>query len=324
MAGAPQTIAIINPSSGGGRAGARWPEMKAALDAVLAEKGLGPVEGRFTAARGDAISLTRAALAEGASHIIAVGGDGTVNEVVNGFFSEDGSDTLVNPEAVLSLFMAGTGGDFRRSFGLENDADFINSIVNGQVRRLDIGRAEFTAHNGQRTHRYFDNILSFGMSGRVCQIVDNASWQKRFGGTFTFNYAVAKSFLTWRNMPVRLSVDGAEDGLYNINTLAICNGKFFGSGMMPAPNADPFDGIFDITCIAETTMLDVLTSSGALRNGTALEHKRVSFRQGREIEIAPLTNAPLPFEIDGETPGYASAEEPARVRILPGAIAFKI
>lgn len=317
-------VAIVNPASNGGRTGQNWAALHMALDQALNRKVKspgGPVEARFTSGRGMATDLTRAALQEGATQIIAVGGDGTTNEIVNGFFAADGSDTLVNPQACLSLLMAGTGGDFRRSFGLETQDDFIDRIANGQMRRLDIGRADFITHTGEKTHRYFDNIMSFGMSGDVCLRVDNATWQKKLGGTFTYNWAIGRAFLAWRNRDVRLIVDGKDEGIFPINTLALCNGRYFGSGMMPAPHADPFDGLLDITCIANTNLIDVATSSGAMRNGTALEHKRVTFRRGREVEIIPQEGiADVPFEIDGETPGLA----PARVRLLPGAIPFKI
>lgn len=320
----PKIVAIVNPASNGGRTGQNWAALHMALDQALNGQAPGkgrPVEARFTASRGMATELTRAALAEGATQIIAVGGDGTTNEIVNGFFAPDGSDTLVNPTACLSLLMAGTGGDFRRTFGLETQEDFINRIVNGQVRQLDIGRCDFVTHGGGKAYRYFDNILSFGMSGDVCMRVDAATWQKKLGGTFTYNWAISRAFLAWRNRSVQLVVDGVDEGLFPINTLAICNGRYFGSGLMPAPHADPFDGLLDITCIANTNLIDVATSAGAMRNGTALEHKRVSFRRGRVVEIIPQEGTKdVPFEIDGETPGLA----PATARILPGAIPFKI
>ncbi|MGB0920727.1 MAG: diacylglycerol/lipid kinase family protein [Alphaproteobacteria bacterium] len=318
-------VAIVNPASNGGRTGKNWAELHLALDQALNRRTRtpgGPVEARFTADRGQAIDLTREALRNGATQIIAVGGDGTTNEVVNGFFAEDGTDTVINPHACLSLLMAGTGGDFRRTFSLETQQDFIDGIANGTPRPLDIGRCDFVAHDGIPTHRYFDNILSFGMSGDVCMRVDDATWQKRLGGTFTYNWAIGRAFLAWRNRPVQLVVDGKDEGIFAINTLAICNGRYFGSGLLPAPHADPFDGLLDITCIADTNLIDVATSAGAMRNGTVLDHKRVTFRRGRNVEIIPQGDSPLPlpFEIDGETPGLA----PATVRLLPGAITLKI
>ncbi|MDO9126957.1 MAG: diacylglycerol kinase family protein [Parvibaculum sp.] len=171
----PHVAAIVNPRSGGGRTGRAWRVISETL-----EKELGPVRAHFTASPSTphflpAAELTRKALKDGAQLVIAVGGDGTISEVVNGFF-ENG--VQINPDAHLAILNAGTGGDFRRTFDLPEDAaDCVKHIASGKTRRIDIGRLTFVAEDGQETDRYFDNIASFGLSGETVRAVNSASWQ---------------------------------------------------------------------------------------------------------------------------------------------------
>ncbi len=311
---------IVNPNSSGGRTGKGWAETEAAIRAAL-----GPVQVFTTQAQGDAITLTRQALSEGAGHIIAVGGDGTMNEVVNGFFADD-LGTPINPDALFSFIMKGTGGDFRKSFGLGLEtAEYLDRIATAPVRRLDIGKLTYTTPEGATAVRYFDNIASFGLSGRASHAVNTATWEKWFGGKFAFTWAVYTSFLMWRNKPVSIRIeDGANlvhEGVHALNTAAVCNGRYFGAGLLPGPQADPFDGLFDVTIIHDTNTLDALTSSGALKDGKILEHKRVLAARGRKVTATPQNPADrIWLDVDGETPGQL----PASFEILPGALALKI
>ena len=311
---------IVNPNSGGGRTGKGWAGTEAAITAKL-----GPVRVLMTKAQGDATALTAQALREGADHIIAVGGDGTMNEVVNGFFADD-QGTPINPDALFSFIMKGTGGDFRKSFGLGLDTDeYLERIATAPVRRLDIGKLSFVGSDGQPATRYFDNIASFGLSGRASHAVNTATWEKWLGGTFAFTWAVYTSFVMWRNKPVAIRVSDGDtvvhEGVHALNTAAVCNGRYFGAGLLPGPDADPFDGLFDITIIHGTNTLDALTSSGALKDGTIKSHKRVLAVRGRKVTAQPQNQGDtIRLDVDGETPGSL----PATFEILPGALALKI
>jgi len=311
---------IVNPNSSGGRTGKGWAEIEAAITAKL-----GPVRVLTTQGQGDAITLTAQALREGAGHIIGVGGDGTMNEVVNGFFADD-RGTPINPDAIFSFIMKGTGGDFRKSFGLGLEtSEYLDRIATAEIRRLDIGKLTYTTPAGETAVRYFDNIASFGLSGRASYAVNTASWEKWFGGTFAFTWAVCTSFLMWRNKPVLIRIEDNEklvhEGTHALNTAAICNGRYFGAGLLPGPKADLFDGLFDVTIIHDTNTLDALTSSGALKDGTILDHKRVLSARGRKVTATPQNTADkIWLDVDGETPGQL----PATFEILPGALALKI
>jgi diacylglycerol kinase (ATP) len=156
--------AIVNPNSSNGRTRAAWPRIAEALDAAI-----GPLETVFTDSPLAATERTREALNDGVDLVIAVGGDGTVNEVVNGFFAPptpDLEDVPLRPEAELAVLMSGTGGDFRKTFEFAPDLPGqIQHIARGATRTIDVGRIDYTDHHGRPAARYFINIASFGLSG---------------------------------------------------------------------------------------------------------------------------------------------------------------
>jgi diacylglycerol kinase family enzyme len=199
----PHVAAIVNPRSGGGRTGRAWRVISETI-----EKELGPVRAHFTGGPATphylpAAELTREALRAGAQLVIAVGGDGTIDEVVNGFF-ENG--VAINPEAHLAVLNAGTGGDFRRTFDLPEDAaEGVKRIASGTTRRIDIGKLTFVAQDGQETTRYFNNIASFGLSGETVRAVNNATWQKSLGGNFAFTWGSLVTAIRHKPRPVRIT-----------------------------------------------------------------------------------------------------------------------
>jgi diacylglycerol kinase (ATP) len=139
--------AIVNPNSSHGRTGKAWPRLEAALSAQLGAVEVASVDG---AARRD--RATREALADGVDLVIAVGGDGTVNEVVNGFFAPPtGPENVpLRPQAALALLMSGTGGDFRKTFEIGTDvAEQVQRIARGETRAIDVGRIDYTGHHGR-------------------------------------------------------------------------------------------------------------------------------------------------------------------------------
>src|SRR5690606_27341047 len=198
-----RTRAIVNPNSSRGRLGRAWPKIHAKLEAAL-----GPVEVRFTDKPLAATHLTREALQDGVELVIACGGDGTNNEVVNGFFADPrpgAPDVQIAPEAALSVMMLGTGGDFRKTFGAAEDVDAqVRQIAAGHLRPLDVGRLEYVADDGRPAARYFINIASFGLSGAVDKAVNRARFTKLLGGRFAYFVASARATLRYRPWPVRI------------------------------------------------------------------------------------------------------------------------
>lgn len=305
--------AIVNPRSGGGRTARRWPELHSILIARM-----GPVEARFTERQGHATELTRAALLEGARLVVAVGGDGTINECVNGFF--DG-DRPISPEAALGLVTSGTGGDFRRSFGIENGPEAaIDRLASGTPKPTDLGRMTFTGHDGALITRWFANIASFGLSGAVDQAVNRSRVAKWFGGSFAFAWCSFTTMLFYRGAPVRLSVDDGFDETVCPSTVAVCNGAYFGGGMKVAPDANLSDGRFHIVVMADEGPWAALRNAGTIYTGNHVELPSVRVLTGCRVTAVPLApDTPVLLDIDGEAPGRL----PADFQLVPGAIAVK-
>tara|TARA_R110000868_G_scaffold36635_1_gene129848 strand:- start:10177 stop:11148 length:972 start_codon:yes stop_codon:yes gene_type:complete len=313
----PHVAAIVNPRSGGGRTGRGWRLINAALEAEL-----GPVRASFTTSPSTprylpAAELTRAALKSGAQLVIAVGGDGTINEVVNGFF-ENGA--AINPDAHLAILNTGTGGDFRKTFDFPDELEACAKRIGaGATRVIDLGRLSFTSEDGNEDTRYFNNIASFGLSGEVVRAVNRASLSKIFGGAFAFFWSTLKASFLYKTKPVRIVTDAGFDETLNVGMCAIANGRFFGGGMMIAPAAEPDDGLFDITIMRDTTFGDMLSGGGSLRDGTHIQNPKVTTLRCRSLTATPVGPDPVLLDVDGEAPGRL----PARYDILPAAITLR-
>jgi len=306
---APRTVVVVNPSSQGGKLGKRWPELAELIGRAF------PFDAVMTKAPGDATRLAREALRAGAERVIAVGGDGTINEVVNGFFDDDARP--VAPEASLGLVPYGTGGDFRRTMNIPiATVDAARLIATGVRRKIDVGRLDLTARDGTRTRRMFANIASFGVSGVVDRLV-NESGKKL--GRLSFAVATARATWSYRNQRVQLVFDGDAKSRVEttINTVAVANGRYFGGAMMVAPNAEVDDGLFDVVCLGDFHFGDLLKSGRRLYKGTHLSMDKVTARRARVVEAEGLDpGSVVELDVDGECLGRL----PARFELLPGAL----
>jgi len=264
-----------------------------------------------------ATRLTTRALKEGMEQIIAVGGDGTINEVINGFF-EDGE--AINPEAVLAVLTSGTGRDFRRTYGIpEQVEEQIERLAASEIRTIDLGRITFINNTGETESRYFGNIASFGLSGATDQSVNRLKFSKRFGGKFAFKWGMLKALVSYRNGRVRLQVDDEYDAEHDISTVAVCNGQYFGGGMHIAPNAAPDDGIFDIIIVDAVSKLELVRNVNPIYKGEHLQNEHVHVLRGKKVCATPVSRRPILIDLDGEAPGRL----PATMEILPGALYFR-
>ncbi len=307
-----RTVLIVNPQSANGSLGRRWPEISSiirrdvAFDEVRTE---GP---------GDATRLTREALEAGASCVVAIGGDGTVNEVVNGFF--DG-DRPVAPEASMGVLPFGTGGDFRKTVHLPKDLGRSAAILaRGVTRRIDVGVLDYTTRDGDTDTRVFANIASFGISGLVDRLVNESS--KALGGRLSFLLATARASIRFNNQRVRLVFDEDEANPVEmtINTVAVANGRYFGGGMYIAPEAELDDGRFDVVALGDLSTKDFLVHGRRIYNGTHLGIDKVSHRRAKVVRAEPVNGEVIELDVDGETPGVL----PATFRILPAALSLVV
>ena len=303
---------VVNPRSGGGRTGREWP----AIERLLREAYPG-LQAVLTRHPGETTLLVRAALAEGHQEIIAVGGDGTINEAVNGLFDAAGA---IDPDAVFGFVTSGTGGDFRKSFNIgAGYAAAIARLKEAKAKPVDVGRVTCLTTHGEPTLRYFINIASVGLSGVIVDAVNRARIAKLFGGRFAFAFHSAVAMLTYRDRMVRLIVDRAYDEIAGISTLAVANGQFFGGGMRVAPNAVTDDGLFDVVVMGGATKRQALADMKLIYTGDHLKLPGVRVMRGAKVMAAPVAETggrAVLVEVDGESAGQL----PATFEILPRAL----
>jgi YegS/Rv2252/BmrU family lipid kinase len=309
----PRTVLVVNPESQSGALGRNWYEY-----ARIIRREMGSFEEVRTEGPGDATRLAREALRAGAERVVAIGGDGTINETVNGFF-EDGRP--VAPTAELGILPFGTGGDFRKTVKVPRDLARASRILaRGRTRRIDVGELEYTLREGGTERRIFINIASFGISGLVDRLVNQTS--KRLGGRLSFLVATARASVSYQNQRVRLVLDDDEAGALDmtINTVAVSNGRYFGGGMRIAPRAELDDGLFDVVAIGDVGVMDMIVAGPRIYNGTHLELDKVSFRRAASVRAEPVGGDEVELDMDGETPGIL----PARFRLLPKALSLVV
>lgn len=309
------TFVIVNPASANGATGKHWPEIRSAIDDVLERW-----DNQFTMAPGDATRLAREAIKEGYEMIACVGGDGTMNEVVNGLFEEDEAMGIgtepIRKDLILCPIRAGTGGDFARFLGLDSKLPAsVRHLSGPQTRDCDLGLVELEKHEGGRLRRAFLNITSFGLSGMVVDKVNTSS--KALGGKASFLMGLGRAMASYRRANVKITVDGEvfHDG--PLVTCAVANGQYFGGGMRFARDAEIDDGQFDVVAQLKTGTKEVL-AIGDLYSGRMAEWGSVRTRRGTTVEATSDDRVLL--DVDGEGPGTL----PARLTLLPGAVRVKI
>ncbi|HKE16387.1 MAG TPA: diacylglycerol kinase family protein [Kofleriaceae bacterium] len=306
---APRTLLIVNPSAQNGQLGRLWPTLGADL-----RRELGSFEDAMTASPGDATRLAREAIDAGVDTVVAVGGDGTINEVVNGFFDGDRARSQTTSLAVLPF---GTGGDFRKTVPLPRDTrEAARVLAARHTRTIDVGHLELTGRDGAPQSRIFINIASFGVSGLVDEYVNQTS--KRLGGRLSFMLATARAGITYDNQRVRLVFDGdpASSVDTTIYVVAVANGRYFGGGMQIAPDAELDDGQFDVVAMGDMGLWDLIRHGRRVYSGTHLELDKVSHRRARSVRAEPIGAEAVRLDVDGETPGIL----PASFRVLPAAL----
>ncbi len=296
---------VMNPVSAGGRTLRRLPAISRALRSAGIE-----FEVHRTTEAGDATRAVRAALAGGCRTIVAVGGDGTLNEVVNGFFDEAGAP--IGDDAVLGLLPSGTGGDFRRAVAIPRDLDAAARLIaRRSVRHIDAGRIEFA--DGQR--RFFVNIADCGMGGEVVARV-NRSHYKGGGvrGSAMFLGTSLSTLLGYVARTARIEIDGTTLER-TVRSVVIANGLYFGGGMRVAPAALLDDGQFDVVVIGDTGRTRALTGIASLYRGRHLNRAEVEVYRARVVRVT-CDGEPMLFDVEGEQVGTT----PATLTCLPEAI----
>ena len=306
MSSHPQkTVFVVNPHAGNGKTGREWPRIRR-----LAEEILGTFEEYITTGPHDATVLTRNGLLGGAELIVCVGGDGTLNEVINGFF--DNNDPI-HKDALLGFLPNGTGCDFPRSFPVSSETrPALESIRTSSTQLMDLGRIRFKNHQGEPTVRYFHNITSCGLGGEVVERVNRTS--KAFGPFFTFIAATLTSLFQYQKKAIKIRIDNDEEFIRNVLHVAVANGRYQGGGMLVAPEASFNDGLFHVTVIDSMSIPLVLWRLPNLYNGKIKEIPQVFITTAKKVSL--FSDQRVLIDLDGEQPGFL----PADVEIVPAAI----
>lgn len=297
---------IVNPVGSGGRVGRIWPE----LQQVLRDSGL-EFSVELTERPWHAAEIARRAVDQGFRHFVAVGGDGTVHEVLNGLVV----DGVVDPEVSLSIVTGGTGCDLVRVLGVSRDpVEAARAVVKSHLRRVDIGEIH-CQRDGKPHRRYFVNVAGLGFDGEVCDRVNRSS--KAIGGTVPYLSNLVITLFAYRNKDVVLSFDSqSQSGRYN--SVVVCNGQYFGGGMWICPHATLDDGIFDVVILKDLSNLEFLASVPRVYKGTHLSHPKVQTFRATAISVESKQR--MFIQAEGEVVG----EAPATFRILPSALNLRV
>ena len=300
---------IVNLHAGAGAARRRWPAV-----ARLLEQRLGPLVAHFTEGPGHATLVAHQLAGAGFDPLIAAGGDGTWNEVVNGILSSASS-------ARLGILPLAKGGDFARTIGLAGPRHAVETLAAGEVREVDVVRVRFRGPAGQLRERHFLNIASFGLGAEAALRV--RGWSRLLPGRARYLAAALPTLAAGRGFDVRLWLDDAAPAEFHATTVALANGRYHGGGILIAPQAAIDDGLIDVTLVERVGLAEVAANLRLLYSGDIRSHPKVHhWRVARvRAEAEPTT----PLELDGEPVGTLPLEAevlPRTLRlILPAAMA---
>jgi diacylglycerol kinase (ATP) len=282
---------IVNLIAGQGRCKAVYPKVKLEMDRLRLDYDL-----HYTNEPLEAIDVARMGVEAGFTRIVAMGGDGTVNEVANG---------LIGAGASLGVIPAGTGNDFVRMMEMPSDPiEAVRGLLRSEERVVDIGRLA--------EDRYFVNGVGIGLDAQVARDV---LAMEKVRGAPAYLYAAIKEIFRFRAFPIEIRADGVDERL-DCLSLGLANGKYCGGGFMLAPRADATDGMIDIAAIGDFPKLERLIRLPQARAGKHLGLSRVRYHQ--VVEATVSSPAKLIAHIDGEP--YRLPGESFRVEAVPKAL----
>ena len=300
LSAAPEAVLIVNPTAGRGAAGRRVPEIRRLLGAAGRDWAW-----HYTRARGDATRLAREAALGGTKRVIAVGGDGTLHEVVNG---------ILGTGATAGLIPFGTGNDFARGVGLFGSLETACRAAAGDtVRQIDVGVIEGSSTEGER---HFLVLAGTGYDARTAQTVNAGI--RHLSGALAYVWGAILTLRTFEPFALTLTLDGDPPRRLQAMFASFANVATTGGGMKIAPGAVPDDGCLDICLVGAVSKATLLYQLTQVFGGKHVGHPAVSMLRARTIHVD--ADPPQPLLIDGEVHGTT----PATIRLLPGILPFLV
>ena len=297
-------FAIVNPNAGQGKGAKDWERISKLLSKYQVK-----FEARFTQYKKHAIDIARDCIQEGYRRIIAVGGDGTMNEAINGCFLQESCPTK---EIIAGMITVGTGNDWGKMFGVPVDYEGAIKLISENNSKLQDTGVVYYYHGINREKRYFINIAGLGFDAVVVRRT-NIQKDKGRKGKLLYFWNLLSSLISYKHTRTEVVIDGKKIS-EKVFTISLGIGKYSGGGMMQTPNALADDGLLDITIIKKISKGNVIRSLKMLYNGTILEHPLTEGFTGKDIQVDadPLIHV----EADGETLGHS----PIEFKIIPRSI----
>ena len=296
---------IVNPVAGAYSTRRKWPH----ISKLLKHVGLS-FDYEYTEGVGHAIELARVAASNGYRYVVAVGGDGTVNEVANGILCSAGSSNTS-----LGVVSTGTGSDFTRSVGIPRNYAVACSFLTSSRRLLiDVGVVEYKS-KGQSLQRFFINAAGVGFDAAVVEATERLP--KYFGGTIPYLFGLLRSLFGYKNKSVVLHL-GTKVENKRILSVVIANGCYFGGGMYMAPQAELNDSLLDVVIVGDIGKLELLKALPMVYKGTHINHPKVRMEKATHITVE--SSERILVHADGELLG----EGPASFWLMPAALSIVV
>ena len=334
-----QTAIIVNPKSASGLTGKNWDSLHLMIKRLFGDNS----EIAFTEKSGDGINLTRNLIKKGYKKIVAIGGDGTINEVANGFFEEDirihgnennnnGSNSFlnqaavlkpINSEVVMAVFPCGTRNVLVKSLDLpEEFAECCQNFEACKLQKIDVisVRARNVENHSKATSRIFLNAAEIGIGA---EIIDKAKKVRnvvnsRFISTLTGLFSTVPAY---ESSLCEISIDdGHEDILTKMTMGVVANGRFLGGGFKAAPEANILDGLLDVVILKESSNLEMIENFLNIKDGDYTNEGDIFYRQAKKVSIKSKENRDIPVTIDGEPIGIL----PATFEVLQNALTIRM
>ena len=334
-----ETAIIVNPKSASGLTGKNWDSLHLMIKRLFGDN----IQVAFTEKSGDGTTLTTNFIKKGYKKIVAIGGDGTINEVANGFFEEDirihgnennnnGSNSFlnqaavlkpINSEVVMAVFPCGTRNVLVKSLDLpEEFAECCQNFEACKLQKIDVisVRARNVENHSKAASRIFLNAAEIGIGA---EIIDKAKKVRnvvnsRFISTLTGLFSTVPAY---ESSLCEISIDdGHEDILTKMTMGVVANGRFLGGGFKAAPEANILDGLLDVVILKESSNLEMIENFLNIKDGDYTNEGDIFYRQAKKVSIKSKENRDIPVTIDGEPIGIL----PATFEVLQNALTIRM